>query len=195
MGASDTSVRRARAATVAVVLVVGAFASVATTSGPEMCPKPTRRVEVSEFYGDQRYDVGFKRWASPRQVTAGSFTLSDVAVLIGSCVASSGADAHGGVRVPVGFDIDHVPAGSAPDRLFASFVVRDGSGLEWLPAAVSIEEAQPAQGRRAAQPAHVGLVFLLPVGIEAPVTLQLGDLDPDRVQPISLDPPAKPTSR
>ena len=62
-------------------------------------------------------------------------------------------------------------------------------------AAVSIEEAQPAQGRRAAQPAHVGLVFLLPVGIEAPVTLQLGDLDPDRVQPISLDPPAKPTSR
>lgn len=147
---------------------------------------------VSRFYGGQEYQQDGGRWTSPHELTAGGYTLERMTVHPQMCVGSIRVRAD--ATVDVRLDLDHDPAGAAPQDVFESFAVEDGEGHEWSPSDVYVTEAQLAGSGRPAQPARAELVFHLPTDIPAPVTLWLGDLDPDRTRPVSLDPPADPAA-
>lgn len=182
---------RWRAAAVVVTLVVGAGATLATSPGPDDCPDPPAEREVSAFYGQQEHDDAVRR-------PAGSWTLTvdgreipvQADVHTPACISADDPDAD--VLVTLTFEGERI--GAAPEDSLSTLTIRDGRGRVWHPGRVDSEawRAQEHELDDTPVPARAYLHFALPLDIEPPVTLHLGDLSGD-VASIPLDEtPASP---
>lgn len=175
--------RTLRRAAVAVVLVTGCVASIATTAPYEDCSEAASQAEVSDFYGPQDDDSGQTSWTRPKELTAHGYTLKGVTVSVSGCVAESTT-----VPVYVRLDFAQDGTGGEPEDVFASFQVADATGRTWNALEPSIYEGTPATKARRADPASANLVFDLPLDVQEPVVLLLGDLATEDLDRLVLDP-------
>lgn len=183
MSSRPDYVSKARGAAVAAVLVVGCTATIATTPPLEDCPNVASEVEVSDFYGSQEVDSGAGGYAEPKDVTAHGYTLEHITVSIPGCVAQSAS-----VPVGVRLDFEQDGTGEAPEDVFASFQVEDATGRTWHDPDPGVGEARPARDGVRAYPAYAYLVFDLPLDVQSPVVLLLGDLADEDLDRLVLDP-------
>ena len=174
---------RTRQTAVAVVLLVGCAASIATTAPREECSKEASAAEVSSFYGAQDDEAGKTDWAQPKELTAHGYTVEDVTVSVPGCVAEAPT-----VPVYVRMVFEQDGTGAAPEDVFASFEVMDASGRTWRSLDPFVGEAQPAHDGIPASPASANLTFTLPLDVQPPVELLLGDLADDDLDRVVLDP-------
>lgn len=171
-----------RRVAVAVALVAGCAASIATSPGPEECSQAASEAEVSDFYGPQDVDSGEVRWAEPKDVRAQGYVLEAVSVSVSGCVADSTP-----VPVYVRMDFAEDGTGGAPEDVFASFEVMDGAGRRWSDPEPSIHHPRPDEDGRL-RASSVALVFELPLDVQTPVVLLLGDLADEDLDRLVLDP-------
>ncbi|MBO0899419.1 hypothetical protein J1G42_05465 [Cellulomonas sp. zg-ZUI222] len=182
---------RLRAAAVAVVLLVGAGAAVATSPPVQDCPDPPSAGEVGEFYGPQEHDSWTDRTATPAAFVGGGYDVVDVGVRAPGCLTADDVD----VPVHVDLRIGGVGTEPVPDDVLRTLTVSDGRGRTWLPAEVTArgwvpprsEGARPVEG-------YAGVTFLLPVDLTSPVSLHLGDLSSATLDRLSLDAPDAPAA-
>ncbi|NYD85741.1 hypothetical protein [Cellulomonas oligotrophica] len=182
---------RWRHAAVALVLLTGAGATLATTPPLERCPDPPADGAVSDFYGPQEYETGLARVASPREFSLDGFPVVQTDVSGPACVTAD--DGSVTVRVDLRLDLDE--PGPVPDEVLGTLTVRDGQGRSWSPAEVSARERlAPRSEGGDPTPSTATVTFALPVDVEPPVSLHLGGwggLDGAPLEELSLDEPTE----
>lgn len=186
-----TTRARLRAAAVASVLAVGVAASLATTPPPEDCPDPPAESAVSEFYGQQETDYGgSSQTGSPQEFTAGGFHVVGVSARTPSCLDADDSVAE----VRIHLDLAEDEPGPVPEATLHSLRVQDGRGRTWSPREVHTREQLPPTSEGGdPYPSFASAMFALPVQLEPPVTLQLGDLGDATLAELTLwDPGASP---
>lgn len=175
---------RLRSAAVAVVLLVGAGAAVATSAPVQRCPDPPSAGEVAEFYGPQEKDGGISRVATPPTFASGGYEVV-VHVSAPGCLTGDGVD----VPVRVDLIIGGERTEAVPDDVLRSLAVVDGRGRTWHPTEVEANGWEQSGSERDATRGYAVLRFLLPVDLASPVSLHLGDLGTPTLDRVSLDAP------
>lgn len=176
---------RLREVAVAVVLVVGAGATLATTAPPDECPSPPVDGDVSEFYGPQDYEGGMSRYAVPRTfLGAGGLDIDRAEVRADDCLTADTTD----VSVTIHFQMRGEHVGAIPEETLRTLRVTDGRGRSWAPDWVDSRESMAQSSKEWGQyPALATIAFLLPIDLVSPVSLHLGDLQGPTVDVLSLD--------
>lgn len=185
---------RWRHAAVALVLLTGAGATLATTPPLERCPSPPADGAVSDFYGPQDYDVGLTRSAAPGHFSLDGSDVDQADVTWPSCVTAEDETVE--VHVHLVLDVDE--PGPVPDDVLGALTVRDGRGRTWSPGEVRAQE-RPAPRSEGGDPSPstATITFALPVDVEPPVSLHLGgwgSLDGAPLGELSLDEPTSSPS-
>jgi len=169
---------RARGVAVVLVLAVGVLATAATSSegpppGPP-CPSPSPipKREVSDFYGDQYWELGPQANDVDVDRQVGSFHVREMVVEVPSCVAAA-ADAG---AVPVRVALFVGDEGVDVEPFARGAVLVDGDGTQWPVVGYRREaEDESPDDRLFARWVH--LDFALPLDVPEPVALQLADVE------------------
>lgn len=165
---------RARDGAVALVLVVGGVAVLATSPRvPDPCPSTTE--EVSEFFGPQDEDDGLRTNQVRDSFETGPFrTSSAPEVSAPSCVAEHAQDGLVTVGITVGLADDGT--GPTPEEFLRAALLVDGDGRARTPTDVTVAADRTATSDgRPVQNGHVE--FAVPLDVPEPVVLQVPDLD------------------
>ncbi|GAA3798492.1 hypothetical protein [Cellulomonas soli] len=180
---------RLRRAGVAVVLVVGAGAAIATTPAVAECPDPPPDGVVSDFYGQQDSDWDMVRGTSPSEFAVSGYDIVQGQVSAPSCLTADDA----GVPVAVDFMLGYDQLGPIPEETLRTLTVEDGLGRSWSPREVTTRERFPATSEGGEQSrSYARVQFQLPIDLVAPVSLHLGALGDATLSELSLD-EARPT--
>ncbi|UZN02521.1 hypothetical protein [Cellulomonas sp. S1-8] len=175
---------RARTAAVAIVLLVGAGATLATTPPTEKCPDPPADGVISDFYGPQDYVGGMARFATPSAFVVGGIDVVRVDVRAPGCLSADSTEASVGIFFRIGGEY----MAAVPEETLRTLSVSDGRGRTWSPEEVDSRAWLPPRSQGGnPEPAYARLEFLLPVDLVAPVTLHLGELRGETVEALSLD--------
>ncbi|MDM7854528.1 hypothetical protein [Cellulomonas alba] len=173
---------RWRSAAVALVMVLGGGATLATSSAPR-CPDFPEGA-ASEFFRPPSSLEGWSRDATPSTFRAVGFDVERTTVHFSTCVRAETEK----VPVMVRLEMAGESTGAVPQAWLSAMTVTDGHGRTWSPVSVFTRGAGPAYADSGyTLPARSEASFMLPVDVEAPVRLHLGELGGVSRPELSLD--------